>query len=163
MFMFIGRSRHTNPFARAGCEIRSIFKWSLNGLNSEFSFSLTGCLTKATETKPALLFTCGWKENNWIHTFPWCISEIQNLNSFRNLQIGKYTWKSLAYFKIWTVTVSLQVFKQLVVLLVCFFTGPNLLVCQWEVEASIPASIPVIRGWKQGLPFYRLYHKPGPV
>ena len=29
----------TNPFARAGYDTRSIFKWSLTGLNSEFSFS----------------------------------------------------------------------------------------------------------------------------
>ena len=29
----------TNPTARAGYDIRSIFKWSLTGLNSEFSFS----------------------------------------------------------------------------------------------------------------------------
>ena len=29
----------TNPSARAGYGTRSIFKWSLTGLNSEFSFS----------------------------------------------------------------------------------------------------------------------------
>ena len=29
----------TNPSARAGYDTRSIFKWSLTGLNSEFSFS----------------------------------------------------------------------------------------------------------------------------
>ena len=29
----------TNPSARTGYDIRSIFKWSLTGLNSEFSFS----------------------------------------------------------------------------------------------------------------------------
>ena len=28
----------TNPSARAGFDTRSIFKWSLTGLNSEFSF-----------------------------------------------------------------------------------------------------------------------------
>ena len=28
-----------NPSARAGYDTRSIFKWSLTGLNSEFSFS----------------------------------------------------------------------------------------------------------------------------
>ena len=33
--------------ARAGYDTRSIFKRSLTGLNSEFSFSYTGCLTKA--------------------------------------------------------------------------------------------------------------------
>ena len=35
----------TNPSARAGYDTRSIFKRSLTGLNSEFSF----CLTKAEE------------------------------------------------------------------------------------------------------------------
>ena len=36
----------TNPSVRAGYD-RSIFKRSLMGLNSEFSFSQTSCLTKA--------------------------------------------------------------------------------------------------------------------
>ena len=39
----------TNPSARTGYDIRSILKRSLTGLNSEFSFSLTSCLTKAEE------------------------------------------------------------------------------------------------------------------
>ena len=39
----------TNPSARAWDLTRSIFKRSLTGLNSEFSFSLTRCLTKAEE------------------------------------------------------------------------------------------------------------------
>ena len=39
----------TNPSAQAGYDTRSIFKQSLTGLNSEFSFSLTSCLTKAEE------------------------------------------------------------------------------------------------------------------
>ena len=34
-FVFI----FTNPSAQAGYDTRSIFKWSLTGLNSEFSFS----------------------------------------------------------------------------------------------------------------------------
>ena len=40
---------YTNSSAQAGYDTRSIFKWSLTGLNSEFSFSLTSCLTKAEE------------------------------------------------------------------------------------------------------------------
>ena len=44
----------TNPSARAGYDTRSIFKQSLTGLNSEFSFSQTSCLTKAE--KPSLLY-----------------------------------------------------------------------------------------------------------
>ena len=39
----------TNPSVWAGYDTRSIFKQSLTGLNSEFSFSLTSCLTKAEE------------------------------------------------------------------------------------------------------------------
>ena len=39
----------TNPSARAGYDTRSIFKRSLTGLNSEFSFSWTSFLTKAEE------------------------------------------------------------------------------------------------------------------
>ena len=38
-----------NPSARVGYDTRSIFKRSLTGLNSEFSFSKTSCLTKAEE------------------------------------------------------------------------------------------------------------------
>ena len=38
-----------NPSARARYDTRSIFKRSLTGLNSEFSFSKTSCLTKAEE------------------------------------------------------------------------------------------------------------------
>ena len=41
-----------NPSARAGYDTSSNFKRSLSGLNSEFSFSQTSCLTKAE--KPSL-------------------------------------------------------------------------------------------------------------
>ena len=39
---------HIYP-TRAGYDTRSIFERSLTGLNSEFSFSQTSCLTKAEE------------------------------------------------------------------------------------------------------------------
>ena len=39
----------TNPSKWAGCDTRSIFKEFLTGLNSEFSFSYTGCHTKVKE------------------------------------------------------------------------------------------------------------------
>ena len=39
----------TNPSARAGYDTRSIFKRSLTGLNSDFSFSLNSFLNKAEE------------------------------------------------------------------------------------------------------------------
>ena len=44
----------TNPSTRAEYDTRSFFKRSLTGLNSEFSFSWTSCLTKAE--KPSLLY-----------------------------------------------------------------------------------------------------------
>ena len=47
--MNISETIFTNPSARAGYNIRSIFKWSLTGLNSEYSFSETSCLNKAEE------------------------------------------------------------------------------------------------------------------
>ena len=39
----------TNPSALAGYDTKSIFKLSLRGFNSEFSFSQASCLTKAEE------------------------------------------------------------------------------------------------------------------
>ena len=48
-FILVKVSIFTNPSARAGYDTRSIFKQSLTGLNSEFSFSWTSCLTKAEE------------------------------------------------------------------------------------------------------------------
>ena len=39
----------TNPSALVGYDARSFLKLSLTGLNSEFSFSQTSCLTKAEE------------------------------------------------------------------------------------------------------------------
>ena len=39
----------TTPSGQAGYDTMSIFKWSWIGLNSEFSFPLTSCLTKAEE------------------------------------------------------------------------------------------------------------------
>ena len=50
-FAEINLSYLPNPSARAGYDTRSIFflKRSLTGLNSEFSFSWTSCLTKAEE------------------------------------------------------------------------------------------------------------------
>ena len=82
----------TNLSARAGCDTRSIFKRSLTGLNSAFSFSSTSCFTKAEEPSLLLLFTRSWRENNWIHTFPkgisamWnAISLVEDLNSCRRV------------------------------------------------------------------------------
>ena len=40
---------YINPFAQAECDTRSIFKWILTSLNSEFSFFQTSCHTKIKE------------------------------------------------------------------------------------------------------------------
>ena len=37
------------PLPWIRCDTRSIFKWSIDNLNSEFRLFLTGCLTKAKE------------------------------------------------------------------------------------------------------------------
>ena len=72
---------------REGSGIRSIFKWSKAGLNSEFSFFLTGCFIKAKEL--SLLFT---NSREWmsversIHTFPKGISTKWNALRFRHVK-----------------------------------------------------------------------------
>ena len=51
----------TNTSVRAGYDTKSIFKRSFTGLNSEFSFSETSCLTKAEEPNiPYYLPIAGW-------------------------------------------------------------------------------------------------------
>ena len=49
IYLSIYLSIFTNPSTWAGYDTRSIFKQSLTGLNSEFSFSYTSYLTKAEE------------------------------------------------------------------------------------------------------------------
>ena len=49
------------------CDTRSIFEWSTASLNSEFSFSLTDCLTKAKEPIRRYNFPIAEKEDGWIH------------------------------------------------------------------------------------------------
>ena len=46
------------PFlSQGGCNSRLIFKSSITGLNSDFSFSKTGCHSKAKKTYLTQLFT----------------------------------------------------------------------------------------------------------
>ena len=47
---------YINTFARVGCDLRSIFKRSLTSLNSELSFSTTGCHIKVKEPRFANYF-----------------------------------------------------------------------------------------------------------
>ena len=49
-----------NSFWRAGCYTSSIFKWSLTGLKSEFSFSWIDCPTKANEPSLPYYLPLAW-------------------------------------------------------------------------------------------------------
>ena len=70
-----------NPSARAGYDTRSIFKRSLTGLNSEFSFSQTSCLTKAEEISlPYYLPIAGGRIIEFI-PFPMVLWEMQSVSS----------------------------------------------------------------------------------
>ena len=61
------------PTRRAGYDTRSIFKRSLTGLNPEFSFSKTSCLTKAEEPSlPYYLPIAGGRMIGFI-PFPWVL------------------------------------------------------------------------------------------
>ena len=59
---------------------KRIFKSSLKGLNSEVSFSQTGCHTEVKEPDLGQLFIPSWKEKSWIHTFPKCVGIMLNAN-----------------------------------------------------------------------------------
>ena len=84
----------TNPSARAGYDTTSIFKRSLTDLNSEFSFSLTSCLTKAEE--PGLSYYLPIAGGRIIGFIPSprvlvlcenAISLVQDLNSCRRVHL----------------------------------------------------------------------------
>ena len=69
----------TSPI-RAVCGTRSISKRSKVTLNSEISFSKTGCLTKAKESSlPFYLFIASVRI--WVHAFPMKSSSVKYLNS----------------------------------------------------------------------------------
>ena len=73
----------TNPSAWAGYDTRSIFKRSLTGLNLEFSFSYTSCLTKAEE--PSLSYNLPIAGGRIIGFIPFpmvlVLCEMQSLSS----------------------------------------------------------------------------------
>ena len=91
---------------------RSIFKWSTVGLNSEFSFSLTGCLTKVKEFGIPYYWPKAGGRADGFMPFPrmrWnAISLIQGLNSnswFPSIttkmrRIVKKMWIILKYISI---------------------------------------------------------------
>ena len=81
-----------NPFAWARCNTSSIFKQSLTGLNSEFSFSKTSCHTKFKVPSPYYLPIAGerivgfisflrvsstmWNANSFIQDLKWSTSQV---------------------------------------------------------------------------------------
>ena len=67
------------PTAQAGCVTKPSIYRSLTCLNSEFSFSETGCHTDVYQS--ALLFIHSRRKNSWIHTFSKGISAMRNTNS----------------------------------------------------------------------------------
>ena len=95
-------------FTNPGYDTRSIFERSLTGLNSEFSFSLTSCLTKAEEPGLRYYFTHSWRENNWIHTFPkdmsgiiWNQSRVAVSISYDDKHYTTGTWYIYIYIYIY--------------------------------------------------------------
>ena len=66
------------------CDTRSIFKQSKAGLDPEFSFSQTGCITKAKELSQSkyLQFIAQVKRTDVCKHFPKGISTKENANSF---------------------------------------------------------------------------------
>ena len=60
-------------YQKAECDIRSIFNQSKASLNSAFSFSQTGCLTKAKEPSVPYYLPIA-EERNKNHAFPKSIS-----------------------------------------------------------------------------------------
>ena len=59
-----------NPSTQAECDTRSVFKQSLIGLNSEFTFPLDWSQYQSWRAKSALVFTRCCRANNWIHFSP---------------------------------------------------------------------------------------------
>ena len=69
-----------NPSKGAWCDARSIFKWSLTYLNSDFSSPRPVAILKL-KNNATLLFIQIRRENSWIHTFPKGICALWNANS----------------------------------------------------------------------------------
>ena len=90
------------PSAKAGCDVRSIFKRSSSSSASRLfhlrlkdwiqSFSsLRPMAIPRLNRQPVLLFTHSWRENSWLHIFPMCISAMWNANSL-SIRIKYLLW-----------------------------------------------------------------------
>ena len=72
---------YPSPSPRTGCDSWSIVKGETAGLNSDFSFSLAGCLTKAKEPNLLYYLPIAGEENQLIQTYLEDISAKWNANS----------------------------------------------------------------------------------
>ena len=83
------------PMPLAGYDTRSIFKYSTAGWNSEFSFSLTGCLTKARELSLSFYLLLVKERRDGLMPFPRAFVQSENADSFiQDLNLGRwfYSW-----------------------------------------------------------------------
>ena len=93
----------TNPSTRAGYDIRSIFKRSLTGLNSEFSFSQINCLTKAEEPSlPYYLPIAGGRIIGFI-PFP------KGISAMWNASVSSRIWTRVAVSISYDVSITPRV------------------------------------------------------
>ena len=76
-----------NPFAQTECNTRSIFKQSLIGLNSEFSFSKTRCQIKVKDPRqPYYLLIAGRIHFGFIH-FPNVLSYVKYKRTYSGFEL----------------------------------------------------------------------------
>ena len=80
---------YPTPLLRAGCDRTSFLKRGTIGLNSELSFSLTGCHDKVKE--PSLLhYLSIYLDNSRIHTFPTGVNAMWNAQGLvQGLTLGR--------------------------------------------------------------------------
>ena len=97
----------TNPSARAGYDTRSIFKRSLTGLNSEFSF-YTSCLTKAEEL--SLSYYLPIADNDIDFSETPCTSQTISIFFLKHPQFRKLIFKVLDFLRIKTSSAFLSIF-----------------------------------------------------
>ena len=73
----------TYPSTRAGYDTRSVFKQILTGLNSEYSFSWTSCLTKTEEPCLSYYLPIDGGRIIWFIPFPrvFVLCEMQSVSS----------------------------------------------------------------------------------
>ena len=106
----------TNPSAQAGYDTKSIFKQSLTGLNSEFSFSYIGCHTKAEEH--SLTYYLPIAEGRIIGFIPFprvlVLCEMQSVSKYIYIKwwcncYRRRKWTRWHEFKSWTRLIAFHI------------------------------------------------------